>query len=245
MQYILRTRVQFLIFSLISILAACAPYPYEKHIKSHRIDTFGIPSRSTKLVVEGRSKAGYRPYNNHTLGVAFHNITYSELVEAPGLRENHSGTIMAAGIAYTPRFNVLEMGDLASFSLEFPMSIIVPIMSEYDIHDLVWNVPLYREAPAFPEIGFYLPATINFNFGRGAQELVRGMGIGVGAGYWIGITPVTDFRDNNATRGYGPFSHGPYGGLTIRFGSIELSGFTQYSIRHSSMHLGGKLGISF
>ena len=234
--------LQFLLVSLV-ILTSCAPYPYEKHIKSHRIDIFGTPSRSTRLMVDGRSKAGYQPYRPHTLGVAYHYVSYSEQVIAPGVNESHSGSIMGVGIFYKPRINIYEFGERGSFSVELPMSLIIPIMADYTVRSGA-NV-VGREAPGISEIGFYLPATFNMNFGRGAQELVRGPGFGFGAGYMIAMSPATDFRDNNVSSGYGPFSHGPYGSAALRFGAMELTGFYQYSFRHTSHHFGAKLGFSF
>jgi hypothetical protein len=233
----------FLLFPVIAVLlSSCSAYHYDKYITDHRYNMMGKPSRSTIWSVSGRSKTGFDRYDVHSLGVTSNVTFYNVMVTNPNESINLDAMVFAVGIYYKPRFNFFELGDFSSISMDIPFQLILPILSTQTNTIVGGNSAEFT--PKGPlDMGLFAPLTFNYNLGRTAQELVRGVGLGVGGGYFAGLMFATDFR--NA----GPFTHGPYANLNFRFGfaakGMELGSFFMYSMRHEAMQLGGKLAIMF
>jgi hypothetical protein len=219
---------------------SCSPYHYDFYISEHRIDMLGVPSKSTAWIVNGRSKTGHRRYDVHTIGAVGHFGSYFESVTNPNPEQNYdnSASMIMAGLYYKPRFNFFEIGDYSSFSLDIPLHIIFPVQMNL-IQTPATGLPSERNPKSPMDIGVFAPLTFNLNFGASSQEMIKGAGFGVGAGYWTGLMFATDFR------GYGPLTHGPYTHMNIRLGPIEIGGFYMYSVRHLTHQYGAKLGVMF
>lgn len=225
-------------FTLAGGFQSCS-YHYAKKIKTYRRATLGTPSKATKDFVSGRSKTGYSADLVHKIAIGSSVGFNTFSLVANNVTASVSGTVMMTDLHYHLRWNFLPIGYKASVSADFPLHLGIPLVASATgtSSDGLAVTRINDIGPM--DMSFYIPATLNFNYGRSAQAGVRGAGIGIGGGYMIAISPGTDFADS------GPFTHGPMGQFNFRFGICTLGNWTMYSIRHQTLQLGGYFGISF
>ncbi len=225
-------------FTLAGGFQSCS-YHYAKKIKAYRRATLGTPNKATKDFVTGRSKTGYSADLVHKIAIGSSVGLNSFNLVANNVTATVSGMVMMADIHYHLRWNFLPIGYKASLSADFPFHLGIPLVSSATgtVSDGLAVTRINDIGPM--DMSFFIPVTVNFNYGRNAQAGVRGAGIGIGGGYMMAIAPGTDFADS------GPFTHGPMGQFNFRFGACTIGNWTMYSIRHQTFQLGGLFGISF
>jgi len=232
------TTYLLVLFTLAGGFQSCS-YHYAKKIKAYRRATLGAPNKATNDFVTGRSKTGYSTDLVHKIAIGSSMGFNSFSLVENNVSASVSGTVLMADLHYHLRWNFLPIGYKSSLSADFPFHLGVPLVASATgtSSDGLTATRIKDIGPM--DMSFFIPATVNFNYGRNAQAGVRGAGIGFGGGYMIAISPGTDFADA------GPFTHGPMGQFNFRFGACTLGSWSMYSMRHQTLQVGGLFGISF
>ena len=219
-------------------LSSCS-YHYAQKIKVYRKATLGTPSRSSDMIANGRSKTGYFSDMMHSFGVGATYCMNDFTLVVNDITANVKGTILMANLHYEFRYNFLPIGYKSSLSLNVPLHVGVPVLSDATgtSNSSVYITRVKDIGPM--DISVFIPLTLNVNVGRNALAGVKGAGLGLGGGYMMAIAPGSDFA------GGGPFTHGPYGAFDFRFGICTLGSYAMYSMRHEAFQLGGKFTFTF
>jgi hypothetical protein len=209
------------ILSLLLTSVACSPYHYGRQIKSYR------KSNSTRSVSASAKKFQQKQLDGpdfvHAMGVVYDYHMWSAF--------GTQTMVGLGGLSYLPRNNFFQFSNQATLSLDPSVFAIFPVQN-------VRGSTL--ELSPFPPSLFVL-TSLSYNIGRRSVRAAENrVGIGVGAGYMLGLLMATDYNHN------GLFSHGPGGHLSFRFNIVqdmEIKIHGVYSVRHAIPHMGLSLNM--